>query len=181
MSGEARSYLVAHYSLLGNDLVLAALERHISAEVPLSTRRVAEFLKRVDSLAHWERSSIVRFQLLPRDAEGGIVKTGVALVEPRALDIRLALRVVHLIVLLTGQFREALDLLLIEGADLSTAAVRLLAGKASLSGAGICSIGRPKVVPLLRCKVALTMVAGMIHDDGAKALLCALYGPVLQR
>ena len=148
-----------------------------------TTDGIIELLRGVDALTHGKRVGVVK-ELHLSGASLTIVDgadTRVLLVEPRALNISLLLRIIGLRVDLAYKVRDLLDSLLLNGADVVTSHnfLRLLE---VLSGFGWCfRTPLAEVVPVFSAEVASTMAGLMSGNHSTEALGCSLHGSINER
>ena len=153
---------------------------NVLANATETTDGVIELLRGVDALSHRKRVGVVK-ELHLGGASLTIVDsadTRILLVEPRALNISLLLRVVGLWVNLTDKVRDLLDSLLLNSTDVVTSHnfLRLLE---VLSGISRCfRAPLAEVVPVFSAEVASTMAGLMSGNHSSEALGCSLHGPI---
>ena len=153
---------------------------NVLADATEAPNGVIELLRGVDALSHGKRVGVVK-ELHLGSASFTIVDgthTRILLVEPRALNISLLLRVIGLGVDLAHKVRDLLDSLFFGGADI-VASHHLLRLLEVLSGIGRCFWAPlAEVVPVFSAEVAST-VAGLVSGNhSSEALGCSLHRPI---
>ena len=161
-------FLVLIESLSGDQLVLGDCD--VLADAAEGTWSVIKLLGRVDALTQREGVGIVEELHLRGTSLAHVdsADTWVLLVQPRALNIGLLLRIVGLGVHLSHQVGDLADSLLLSCTQVASSQHLLLLIEVRLRCLSVNNLLLTKVVSVLSVKVAGTVSLIVLRDDSAE-------------